>query len=140
MMFAFYGSYRFCDTPFQIPGNIFFWKFLLCIIFFNYEFFVQVDLLIGEIMKFFIIFANGVLKLDGELKNESQKLLFERKYMFWDKDLNCSKIIDVGTYIKNGEDQLTKYFNAMKMVQLKLVKIKSEFLIIESKLNTVQVI
>ena len=34
--------------------------------------------------------------------------------MFWDKDNNNSKLIDVKSYIEDGLSQLNKYLNAMK--------------------------
>lgn len=53
-------------------------------------------------------------KLDEKLRSESEEQLLERKYMFWDKDRNNYKLIDVESYIENGESQLNKYFNALK--------------------------
>jgi hypothetical protein len=53
-------------------------------------------------------------KLDEELRSESEEDLLERKYMFWDKDKDNSKLIDVESYIKGGESQLNKYFNALE--------------------------
>jgi len=44
-------------------------------------------------------------KLNEELKNEPDEKLLTRKYMFWDKEKNNTKVIDVESYfnvLKNG--------------------------------------
>jgi len=53
-------------------------------------------------------------KLDEELSSESLEQLLNRKYMFWDKDKNNCKLIDVQSYIEDGVSQLNKYINAIK--------------------------
>lgn len=53
-------------------------------------------------------------KLDNKLKVETDDTLFARNYIYWDKEKNRSTRINVGTYIKNGENQLIKYFDVIK--------------------------
>ena len=54
-----------------------------------------------------------LLKLNDELKLESEETLFKRNYKYWCKDGRKYQEVNVRDYLNNGFEQLKRYVNAL---------------------------